>query len=56
MTADEKLRYWKDEWTRIFMQEADLPRAEAERIVHLAEMNGMFDPHKTLFAVQNLVS
>jgi hypothetical protein len=54
MTATDKLKYWKDEWTRLFV-ESGQTREEAERIIHLAEMNGMFDPHKTLFAVQELV-
>lgn len=49
------MRYWKDEWARLIMIEAELSRADAEEIVHLADLNGMFDPYKTLFAVKELL-
>lgn len=29
MTRDEKLKYWKDEWTRIFVNEAGVSPAAA---------------------------
>lgn len=56
MSPDAKLRYWKDEWARIFVQEVGLSKDDAEKVVHIAELNGMFDPYKTLFAIQTLVN
>lgn len=54
MTPTEKLDTIKAEWRRLIIQSTGCGATTiADRILELAELNGLFDPYKRQYAMQS---